>query len=788
MSDRSDQKQFLEVIDRDEAHRRFREALGNVTQRREEIDLADALGRVLLEDVVAEIDVPNFDRSNVDGFAVRAADTWGADEEAPVKLELIADDVITPGAIPELRISPGETIAIATGAPIPRGADAVVMVEYTDREGTAILVRRPVTPGGNLTFAGTDITRGETVVRAGELLTARETGVLAAIGTGRVIVAAKPVVAILSTGDELVPPGGPIRSGEIYDSNSRILADTVRELGGEPRNLGIARDDEKELSAMLDEAMSADVILFSGGTSKGAGDLSYRVVEQRGEPGIVVHGVALKPGKPICLAVAAGKPIIILPGFPTSAIFTFHEFVAPLIRELGGLPESPEVIVEAKMPFRVTSEKGRTEYLLVGLVSGAVERELPTAYPMGKGSGSVTTFSRADGFLTIGRQQEYVDEGDVVEVRLLGRGVIAADLVAIGSHCVGLDEILSALRRDGFRSKILNVGSSAGLSAAKRGECDVAGVHLFDRRSGTYNEPFLTDELVLIRGYDRVQGIAHRPDDRRFAGRSVEEAMGAALEDPSCVMVNRNRGSGTRAVIDELLGDARPDGYPVESKSHHAVAASVAQGRADWGVCIETVAREAGLAFIPVKEERYDFIIPRSRIERAPVQRFIEIVRSEAMRERLAARGFSRGSEPAANITDPSTVLRCAPAAQDDGDSSVRRRKDERWSSITAGGQRARSRTLLALNVAMTGDPCASRSSSNERRVIRAVSSKPQSMRSRTSGSSRATELIIPLMWLRAEMPECRKVSIVTSCARIRAKADVACISWPAVASSSCFP
>lgn len=640
MTESTDQQQFLDVIDRDEAHRRFREALGPIEPRSEEVLLEEALGRVLVEDVVATIDVPNFDRSNVDGFAVRASDTWGADEESPARLALSRHEVITPGSIPELHLAPRSAAAIATGAPIPRGADAVVMVEHTDREGATLLVRRPLTPGGNLTFAGTDITRGETIVRAGELLTARETGVLAAVGASRVMVAAKPVVAILSTGDELVPPGDPIRPGEIYDSNSRILADTVRELGGEPRVLGIARDDEKALRAKLEQAMDADVVLFSGGTSKGAGDLSYRVVDDLGTPGIVVHGVALKPGKPICLAVADGKPVVILPGFPTSAIFTFHEFVAPVLREMGGRPESPEVIVQARMPFRVTSERGRTEYLLVGLVTADASGALPTAYPMGKGSGSVTTFSRADGFVTIARQQELLDQGDVVEVRLLGRGVAPVDLVAMGSHCVGLDEILGELRRHGFRSKTMNVGSSAGLVAAKRGECDIAGVHLFDRKSGTYNEPYLTEDLVLLRGYDRTQGIVHRPDDGRFSRKGVEEAMTVAREDSGCVMVNRNRGSGTRAVIDELLGDAKPEGYAVESKSHHAVAAAVAQHRADWGVCIETVARDAGLDFIPVREERYDFVVPKSRMNREPVRHFAGILESERMIVRLRELGF----------------------------------------------------------------------------------------------------------------------------------------------------
>lgn len=641
MTESTDQTQFLEVIDRDEAHRRFRDALGPVPHREEEVDLDEALGRVLGRDVVAAIDVPNFDRSNVDGFAVKAADTWGAEEEAPRELRLGTSTVITPGTIPAVALGRGEAIGIATGAPLPRGADAVVMVEHTDRDGESVAVRKPVTPGANLTFAGTDITRGETVLRAGELLTARETGVLAAIGVGRVSVIRRPVVAILSTGDELVAPGGPISPGQIYDSNSRILSDSVRELGGVPRILGIGRDDEEDLRRLMGEAMKADLILLSGGTSKGAGDLSYRIVEELGSPGIVVHGVALKPGKPICLAVADGKPVVILPGFPTSAIFTFHEFVAPLILEMGARTADPTVTIDARIPFRVTSEKGRTEYLLVGLVGASDAATLPTAYPMGKGSGSVTTFSHADGFVTIARQQEFIDRGETVSVRLLGRGVRPVDLVVVGSHCAGLDEILGAVRREGFRSKVLNVGSSAGLAAATRGECDVAGIHLYDRSTGTYNEPFVDESVILVRGYRRVQGIVYRAGDERFEDRSLEALTESIRNDEALAMVNRNRGSGTRAVVDELLGEARPEGFAIESRSHHAVAAAVAQGRADWGVCIQTVARDAGLGFLPIRDERYDFVIPAGRIDRPAVKSFVNLLTDRGMRERLEQRGFA---------------------------------------------------------------------------------------------------------------------------------------------------
>ncbi|MDX1583181.1 MAG: substrate-binding domain-containing protein, partial [Thermoanaerobaculia bacterium] len=316
------------------------------------------------------------------------------------------------------------------------------------------------------------------------------------------------------------------------------------------------------------------------------------------------------------------------------------EFVAPVIQEMGGRSETPDVLVEGRMPFRFASEKGRTEYVLVSLVTSDRPGVTPTAYPIGKGSGSVTTFSRADGFVTIPRQQEFLDEGELVEVRLLGRGITPVDLVAIGSHCVGLDLLLGTLRSEGIRSKVMNVGSSAGLTAARRGECDLAGVHLYDRESGTYNEPFVTEEVELVRGYDRIQGIVHRPGDPRFTGESLDETIERLKGDPECVMVNRNRGSGTRALIDELLDGAKPDGYSVDAKSHHAVAAAVAQRRADWGVCIETVAGDAGLAFIPVREERYDFLVPRSRLSREPVRRFIEALDSDEMRGRLRERGF----------------------------------------------------------------------------------------------------------------------------------------------------
>ena len=534
-------------------------------------------------------------------------------------------------------------VAIATGGMVPRGADAVIMIEHVDVRDATLQVRRAVTAGSGVAFAGTDITAGETVLRRGQILTSRDTGVLAAIGVAGVEVWRKPVVAVLSTGDEIIAPGEPMRPARVFDSNAQILADAVRELGGEPRRLGIVPDDQDALRRKVREALEvADIVLLSGGTSKGAGDVSYRVVAELSDPGIVAHGVALKPGKPICLAATHGRPVVVLPGFPTSAIFTFHEFVAPVLSAMAGRGVEDRTVVEARLAVRVNSEIGRTEYLLVGLVDAGDTAGEPSlaAYPMGQGSGSVTSFSRADGFTTIGQHEEIVSAGATITVRLLGRGLRLADLVVIGSHCVGLDYLLGELEQQGVRAKFMAVGSLAGLEAAKRGECDVAGVHLLDVQSGLYNRPFLTEALDLVAGYGRLQGIVFRKGDPRFEGRTAADAIAGAVRDPDCVMVNRNQGSGTRALIDRLLAGARPAGYAVQPRNHNAVAAAVVQGRADWGMTLDTIARRAGLGFIPLRHEQYDFVIPKARARRPGVAAFVARLRDPITRQALVELGM----------------------------------------------------------------------------------------------------------------------------------------------------
>jgi putative molybdopterin biosynthesis protein len=275
---------------------------------------------------------------------------------------------------------------------------------------------------------------------------------------------------------------------------------------------------------------------------------------------------------------------------------------------------------------------------MVSLVRG-LDGKL-VAYPANKGSGAVTAFGQADGFFAVGAQTETVAAGAEVEVTLIGAHHTLADLVIIGSHCVGLDLLIGRVIGAGFSVRALNVGSSGGLTSAKRGECDIAGIHLMDPATGEYNRPFLTEDLELATGYTRLQGIVFRTGDSRFEGHDAEQAAEDASRDPACLFINRNAGSGTRILIDRLLKGYQPSGYSNQAKTHNAVAAAVAQGRADWGVAIRTVAHMYGLGFLPLQNEHYDFVIPKNRAQRAPVLRFLSLLQDPAVRASLQQLGF----------------------------------------------------------------------------------------------------------------------------------------------------
>lgn len=636
----SRQEQFLTVMSREAALAVFRAAVPHVALAAETVPLADALGRVLARDVASPIDVPPFDRALVDGFALRAADTGGAGPANPRRLTLNRE-ILACGVAPALSVEAGSATPIATGGVIPRGADAVVMVEQTEFLGDAVEVVMAVRPGQFVGYAGADMAQGETVLRKGAVITAREIGMLAACGLAAVAVVRRPKVAVLSTGDELVAPGEPLRPGAIYDSNGAIVAAAVAENGGAPALLGIVRDDEAALEAALRGALEGhDLVVLSGGTSKGAGDVSHRILSRLGEPGILVHGVALKPGKPLCLAVAKGTPIVVLPGFPTSAMFTFHDFVVPLVRALAGLPPREEEVVAATLPQRLPSELGRTEFVMASLARGP---EGLVALPLPKGSGSVTAFSQADGFFSVPAARSGMEAGETVSVIRLGAGVRPPDLTIVGSHCVGLDRLVGLLAERGFRARTLWVGSAGGLAALRRGECDLAAMHLFDPETGRYNAPFLEPGMMLAPGWRRLQGVVFRAGDARFEGRSAADGVAAALADPAAVMVNRNAGSGTRLLVDGLLNGARPPGFWNQPRSHNAVAAAVAQGRADWGVAIASVAEAYGIGFLPLTEEHYDLACREADLAKPALAAFLDLLRAPEAADALRALGFVPG-------------------------------------------------------------------------------------------------------------------------------------------------
>ena len=640
------QEQFLEVVSAAEARRRFEACVDRSPLGGESEPLAAMLGRVLAVDVIAPVDAPPFDRSNVDGFAVRAADTTGARDGAPKRLTLNAE-VIACGVEPVVEVVLGSATAIATGGVMPRGADAVVMIEHTElvEDGPpAIELRRAAASGQFISYAGSDIARGETLLRRGTRIGSREIGMLAVCGFAAIEVVRRPRVAVLSTGDELVEPGRPLRPGGVYDSNGAIIAAAIVEAGGEPVPFGAFPDEEVALELAMRNALdSCDMVVLSGGTSKGAGDLSHRIVSRLGKPGILVHGVALKPGKPLCLAVIGDKPLIVLPGFPTSAIFTFHAFVAPIIRARAGLAPEAAKTVTARLPMRIASELGREEFVLVSLVAGA---DGLIAFPTGKGSGAVTAFSQADGFLAIDALASALDSDTSAEVTLIGETARAPDLVIMGSHDIALDVVVGALAARGFSARTIAVGSLGGVNAASRGECDLAPVHLVDPATGIYNKHLVAPGLALVPGWRRMQGFVCREGDARFARLTANAALKAALADPTILMVNRNAGSGTRVLVDGLLRGARPAGYANQPRSHNAVAAAIAQNRADWGVAIEPVARMYGLSFLAVAPEHYDFLLIEARRARPAVQAFLEVLRDETTRARIRALGMEPAGQP----------------------------------------------------------------------------------------------------------------------------------------------
>lgn len=610
-------------------------------KRIERVPIWNALGRVLAEDIVSSLNVPGFDRAMLDGYAIRAEDTFWADEDNPVELRVVGGASAGhpfPGEVGE-----GEAVEIATGAPMPRGTNAVIKEELTLRKGDTVLILKAASPGENVQGAGSDVRAGETLLYRGTVLSPRELGILAAVGLREVSVLAKPRVGIFSTGDELVEPGEELGYGRIYDVNSSTLISSVMEDGGDPLFLGILPDDYESIKRALSEGLAeSDLLLVSGSTSVGAGDVMYRVLEELGPPGVLVHGIAIHPGKPTVIAEARGKLVIGLPGYPTSCLTVYRELVSLLIRKWSRKPLSIEREVVARAAERIHGEKGRRDFIPVHLVeSGGL-----LAFPVPTGSEAISTLSRADGYILMDELREIVEEGEEVRVKLFVDRV--ADLSVIGSHCLGLEVILAEVRNRGLSVKFVPVGSNGGFKAVARGEADVSGVHALDPETMEYNVPFLKrfsleGKALLLKGYTRVQGLIVGKGNPKGI-RGVRDL----LERDDIVLINRNRGSGTRMLLDHLLRRETESsginfeeavrkirGYWSEAKSHSAVAAAVRNGVADVGIGIETIARIYDLDFIPLMEERYDFLVRRPSLGKKAVKEFLEVLKDPEVRGRI---------------------------------------------------------------------------------------------------------------------------------------------------------
>lgn len=382
----------------------------------EDVALLEAYNRVLKQDVVSTLDIPGFNRSTVDGYAVKAEDTFGADENQPVTLDISGTVLV--GEEPKTVLGKGEAVEIVTGAPLPEGADAVVMVEDTEREGDKLQIYTALTSNMNVMPKGFDVKAGQTVLHAGQVLGASEIGVLAALGLTKARCFKPPMVAVLSTGDEVTEPGKPLPPGKIFDINAYSLSTAVIECGAKPVFFGVVPDDKAALRKTLEAALaSADVVITSGGVSVGPRDYTPQIIDSFGKPGVVVYGIAVKPGKPTTVAFVQDKPVFSLPGNPTSALMIFYLLARPVIQRLCGKTPSEPRVIKAAAGKRMFSAKGRRTFEMVRLLLD-VEKLRLVAEPVGGASGAITTLTRADGFVEIPENQQFIDKDEEVIVKL----------------------------------------------------------------------------------------------------------------------------------------------------------------------------------------------------------------------------------------------------------------------------------------------------------------------------------------------------------------------------------
>jgi molybdenum cofactor synthesis domain-containing protein len=407
---------FRRLMTFEEAKKAIDDQFKPVFLGEEEAVLLEAYNRVLNQDVVSTFDIPPFNRSTVDGYAVKAQDTFRADENQPAILKVSGEVIV--GEQPKVKMSEGEAVEIVTGAVIPEGADAVVMVEDTECVDAQLKVFGPVTTGENVMKKGSDIKKGAVVLHKGKVLGSSEIGVLAALGLTKIKVLKIPIIAVLSTGGEVIEPGKELTPGKIYDINAYSVSTAVIESGGKPVCFGVVPDDKVALKKAMQTAISsADMMITSGGVSVGPRDYTPQIVDSLGKPGIIVYGIAVKPGKPTTIGFVGDKPVFSLPGHPTSALLIFYLFARPLIQRLAGRPVAPMKMVRAVAGARMFSAKGRRTFVMVKLEFDKTCRLIAAPVETGA-SGAITTLANADGFVEIAENEQFVDLDQEVAVVL----------------------------------------------------------------------------------------------------------------------------------------------------------------------------------------------------------------------------------------------------------------------------------------------------------------------------------------------------------------------------------
>ena len=611
---------YLKTIPVEEAREKYFERVREIIEpKTESVPVIDSLDRVTKSAIYARYSSPLFNASAMDGIAVRAEDTKGAAETTPV---ILRED---------------QYVVVDTGDPIHNPFDAVIMAEDIVETEEGVKITASAAPWQHIRPIGEDIVAGEMILPRNHKIRAIDIGVLLSAGILNIDVIRRPEVAVFPTGTEIIEPGSEIQEGSIIESNSRMFENMITVAGGIGHRFPPIKDDYDEILKQVSDAVDKyDMVIINAGSSAGTEDYTVHVLRQLGE--VIVHGVAVKPGKPVILAIVRGKPVIGLPGYPVSAYIGFENFVTPLLLMMGRRPESLSETVEAHISKRLVSSLKHKEYVRVKV--GKVGDKFVAA-PLARGAGAAMSLVRADGFCVIEQNSEGVEAGEKVNIELYrSKSEIENTVVIIGSHDLILDIIADMMpeKHNNMFVSSTHVGSMGGLMALRRGEAHMAPIHLLDEETGQYNIPYvkrLFDEpMAIIKGVNRIQGIMVKKGNP-LGIKTIED-----LARPELRYVNRQRGAGTRVLFDyrlKQLGISTGDinGYEREMTTHMAVAAAVASDSADAGMGVLSAANAMGLDFIEVAYEEYDFAVPVKFLESPHIKAFIEIIQSDEFKQKL---------------------------------------------------------------------------------------------------------------------------------------------------------